>query len=101
MYHQPHSGALPHYGWGYGNGWRLRHFFIGVRPPIVPVHRHHFYVGGFLPFIYLPEMQPIPYELMGYLPPVPDGYEIGYFDGYGIVYHAQTLQIIGLIDLYR
>lgn len=101
MYHHPHTGPLPGFLWGGGNGWRLHQFFLGSRPLVRPIHRHHLYVGGFFPFTYLPEMQLIAYDLMEYLPPVPAGYAMGYYDGYGLVYDPQTLQIVSLIDLYR
>lgn len=51
--------------------------------------------------MYLPYVQPIPVDLLEYLPPVPPGYEIGYYDGYGLVYHSSTLRILSAIDLYR
>jgi hypothetical protein len=38
---------------------------------------------------------------MVYLPPVPPGYEIGYFDGYCLVYDPYTLRIESVLDLYR
>ena len=100
-YHQPHHGTLPGYAWGGGSGWRLRQFFLGVRPRMGVAHRHHFYVGGFFPFNYMAYMQPIPHDLMVYLPPIPVGYDVGYYDGYCLVYDPQTLQIISVIDLDR
>lgn len=105
-HHYPPSGPLPGYPrpgyvWGGGNGWRLRHFFLGNVTPRGRAHRQHFYVGGYFPFIYLPQIQPIPEELMTYLPPVPPGYDIGYYDGYCFVYDSETLRIDNVIDLYR
>lgn len=99
---RPRPGHTFHgYRWGGGNGWRLRHFFLGNTTARHWTHRHHFYVGGYFPFIYLPQVQPIPEELMTYLPPVPPGYEIGYYDGYCFVYDVYTLRIVDIIDLYR
>lgn len=100
-YHYPPFGPRPGFIWGGGNGWRLHQFFLGSGPLASPVHRHHFYAGGYFPPMYLPRMQPIPIDLMEYLPPVPPGYEIGYFDGYGLVYHSNTLRVLSVIDLYR
>jgi len=64
------------------------------------MHRHHFFIGGYFPRIFLDRIQPIPPGLMVYLPPVPPGFEIGYYDGYCLVYDPQTLAIVSVIDLY-
>jgi hypothetical protein len=101
VYHYPPFGPRPGFLWGGGNGWRLHQFFLGDRPLAYPAHRHHFFVGGYFPSMYLPYVQPIPVDLLEYLPPVPPGYEIGYYDGYGLVYHSSTLRILSAIDLYR
>ena len=66
-----------------------------------PTRRHYFFAGEYFPFLYLPYMQPIPPQILEYLPPVPSGYDIGYYDGYGLVYDPNTLMIISVIDLYR
>lgn len=110
MHQHPRPPAYPHsyygpryptYAWGPGNGWRLRHFFIGNGRPVNRWHRHHLFVGGYLPVHFLGNMQPVPPSLMFYLPPVPRGYEIGFFDGYCVVYDPYTLRIVSVIDLYE
>ena len=65
------------------------------------MHRQQFYVGGYFPSLYLRDLRPIPPSLLVYLPPVPSGYEIGYYNGYCLVYDPYTLEIISVIDLYR
>jgi hypothetical protein len=92
---------MPHYVWGGGNGWRLHHYFLADMRRFDRIHRHHFFAGGYLPHVYLAYMQPIPPALMVYLPPVPLGYEIGYYGGYCLIYDPGTLQILSVIDLYR
>jgi hypothetical protein len=101
IYHYPPFGPRPGFIWGGGNGWRLHQFFLGNRPLANPTYRHHLYAGGYFPSVYLPYLQPIPIDLMEYLPPVPAGCDIGYFDGYALVYDTNTLRIISVIDLYR
>jgi len=101
VYHYPPFGPRRGFIWGGGNGWRLHQFFMGEMHPIDLAHRRQLYVGGYIPFIYLPHVQLIPTDLMVYLPPVPPGYEIGYYDGYCFVYDPHTLLIVSLIDLYR
>jgi hypothetical protein len=64
-------------------------------------HRHRLFAGGYFPMRYLQGIQPIPLSLMGYLPPIPDGYEVGYYDGYCIIYDPDTLRVLSAIDLYR
>jgi len=63
--------------------------------------RPHFFVGGYIPAIYLADIQPIPRHLLMELPPVPPGYAIGYYDGYCLVYDPYTLMIVSVIDLYE
>ena len=38
-------------------------------------------------------------DLLGYLPPVPPGYAIGYFYGYCVVYDPVTFTILNFVDL--
>jgi hypothetical protein len=46
-------------------------------------------------------MVPIPPSLIAYLPPIPAGYQIGYYDGYAIVYDPYTGMILSIIDLFN
>jgi len=91
----------PGYLWRGRYNWRLHQHFLGDSAPINPVHRHHFYVGGYFPFEYLPDTEPIPLDLMSYLPPIPTGYAARYYGGYCIVYDPYTLKIVNLMDLYN
>ena len=63
--------------------------------------RHHFLAGGYFPRQYVTYLQPIPPDLLGYLPPVPPGYAIGYYDGYTVVYDPTTFFIASVLDLFR
>jgi hypothetical protein len=38
---------------------------------------------------------------MTYLPPVPLGYEVGYYDGYCLVYDPNSLLVASVFDLYQ
>jgi hypothetical protein len=64
-------------------------------------YRQHLFVGGYFPHVYLAYIRPLPPELIGYLPPVPPGYAMGYYQGYCLIYDPNTLMIISVIDLYR
>jgi hypothetical protein len=100
--HYPHYGpGHPSYVWGGGNGWRLHQFFVGDMRRSNRLHRHYLFAGGYFPRFYLNRIQPIPPSLMVYLPPVPAGYEVGYYDGYCLLFDPYTLRISSVIDLYR
>jgi hypothetical protein len=101
VHHPPYHPGRPNYIWGGGNGWRLHQFFLGDMRRINRIHRHYFYIGGYFPQIFVEYIQPIPPDLMLYLPPVPPGLEIGYYDGYCLIYDPDTLRIFSVIDLYR
>ncbi len=98
---QHHGPGRPGYVWGGGNGWRLHQFFLGDMRGMNRRHRQDFYPGTYLPRIYLGSIQPIPPDLMVYLPPVPPGYSVGYYDGYCLLYDPYTLRIVSVVDLYR
>jgi hypothetical protein len=101
VYQHPHYGPRrPTYVWGGGNGWRLRHFFLGDAPRMQRWHRNRLFTGAYFPAIYLENIQPVPPSLMEYLPPIPMGYEVGYYDGYCLIYDPGTLRIVSVIDLY-
>ncbi len=92
----------PHYSFGDGgNGFRLRRYFNGDMAHINRNRRPHFLVGGYFPRQYVTSLQPIPPDIYGYLPPVPPGYSMGYYDGYTVVYDPATFVIASVLDLFR
>jgi hypothetical protein len=64
-------------------------------------NRPRFVIGGFFPFGYIPYLTPLPPPVMGYLPPPPPGYQMGYYDGYVVVYDPITYFIANVIDLMQ
>jgi hypothetical protein len=102
VHHYPTYGAgRPRYSWGASNGWRLHQFFLGDMQHINRMHRHYFYAGGHFPPALVSRIEPVPHGLMLYLPPAPPGLELGYYDGYCLLYDPWTLRIVSVIDLYR
>jgi hypothetical protein len=91
----------PPYHFDGGVGWRLHRYYGPRMGGINRYRRPHFYAGGFFPQIWVGNIQPIPPELLMYMPPVPPGYAVGYYDGYCIVYDPNSLYILSVIDLFR
>ena len=98
----PRPVNRPHYSFGDGgNGFRLRRYFNADMARINRARRPHFLAGGYFPRQYVTYLQPIPPDVLGYLPPVPPGYAIGYYDGYTVVYDPTTYLIASVLDLFR
>ena len=60
-----------------------------------------FIVGGYFPYSYIQYVTPLPPPVIGYLPPPPPGYRMGYYQGYVVVYDPTTYFILNVIDLLR
>jgi hypothetical protein len=58
-----------------------------------------FTAGSYYPYTDIVYLQPVPQDVYGDLPPPPPGYQMGYYDGYVIVYDPITYFIVNLIDL--
>jgi DNA mismatch repair ATPase MutL len=44
-------------------------------------------------------IEPVPVEVVSYLPPPPEGYLFGFVDGYCVVYDPNTFLVVDVIDL--
>lgn len=64
-------------------------------------NRPVFTVGAYFPYAYIGDISPLPPDIYGELPPPPDGYEMGYYDGYIVVYDPVTFYIAEVIDLLQ
>lgn len=62
--------------------------------------RVHFTVGARMPDDWKTRMHPVPEVIVRELPPVPSGLEIGYLDGYAVVYDPSTAEIVEVLDVY-
>lgn len=80
---------------------RLRQYYRGGFGRINRRNRPRFYHGGYIPRTYWSYFQPVPYSLIGYLPAVPPGYVIGYYDGYVVVYDPTTYLILSVLDILQ
>ena len=63
--------------------------------------RPRFIVGGFFPYGDIGYLTPLPPDVYGYLPPPPLGYQMGYFDGYVVVYDPVSYFIANVVDLLQ
>lgn len=89
----------PPYSFRPGDRDRIRRYYRRNLGYINRSRRPRFVVGGLIPLGYRGYFRPVPPHLLGYLPPPPPGYVIGYFDGYCVVYHPTTFAIVGFVDL--
>ncbi|MEI9980398.1 MAG: hypothetical protein WDN23_15610 [Edaphobacter sp.] len=89
----------PSYGWRPNDRAWLHRYYGRDLGYINTGLRPRFVVGGFFPFAYIPYITPVPPAVYGYLPPPPPGYQIGYYQGYVVVYDPVTYFIANVIDL--
>jgi hypothetical protein len=82
--------------WGYLHNYYRRNLgYINVAT------RPRFVIGGFFPYAYIPYITALPPTVYGYLPPPPPGYNMGYYNGYVVVYDPVTYFIANVIDLLQ
>jgi hypothetical protein len=80
---------------------RLHSYYAARLRAINRANRPVFAVGGYYPYADIGYLQPVPPDVYGYLPPPPPGYQMGYYDGYVVVYDPVTYFIVNLIDLMQ
>ena len=101
----PQWGRPPQYHLPYQfrpNDWDYLYRYYGRNLGYINrARRPVFTVGGFLPWGYYQYITPLPPNVFGYLPPPPPGYQMGYFNGYVVVYDPRTGFILNVIDLLR
>jgi Ni/Co efflux regulator RcnB len=62
-------------------------------------HRPAYAPDGHLPTDWRKRVHPVPTSVIRDLPPIPAGYQIGYMDGYCVVFDPTSLLIADVIDL--
>jgi hypothetical protein len=93
--------SRPSYSFRPSDRDRLRRYYAARIRAINRARRARFIVGGYYPYADIGYLQPIPPDVYGYLPPPPPGYQMGYYDGYVVVYDPVTYFITNLIDLLQ
>jgi hypothetical protein len=79
----------------------LRNYYRNRLVGINRARRPIFHMGGYFPYGDIGYLSPLPPAVYGYLPPPPPGYQMGYFDGYVVVYDPLTYFIANVIDLLQ
>jgi hypothetical protein len=64
-------------------------------------NRPVFAVGGFFPYADINYLEPLPPDVYAQMPPPPPGYQMGYYDGYVVVYDPISYYIADVIDLLQ
>jgi hypothetical protein len=93
--------SRPTYGWRPNDRMWLHRYYARSLLSINLANRPVFAMGGFFPYAYIPYITPVPSAVYGYLPPPPPGYQMGYYDGYVVVYDPVTYFIANVIDLMQ
>jgi hypothetical protein len=96
--HRPASNA--HYQFRQQDVPKLRQHFQGQLAHVNRNNRPHVVAGGSLPGGWQTYIVPVPTEEFAYLPPVPEGYQMAFYDGYIIVYDPYSGLVVDVIDLF-
>ncbi|WP_446745173.1 hypothetical protein [Silvibacterium acidisoli] len=91
----------PSYNFRPGDRDRLRRYYAHRFSYINRARRPVFSVGGYFPYGDIGYLSPLPGDLYSYMPPPPPGYQMGYFDGYVVVYDPLTYFIANVVDLLQ
>jgi hypothetical protein len=89
----------PSYNFRPNNRSYLHNYYRRSLLSINLTNRPRFVVGGFFPFGSIPYLTPLPPQVYGQLPPPPPGYQMGYYDGYVVVYDPISYFIANVVDL--
>jgi hypothetical protein len=76
----------------------LVRYYDGPRN-LPPGLRKKYYRNGTLPPGWQSRFRPLPPAALVQLPPVPYGYERGYYDGYAVVVDPRTRVIVDVVDI--
>lgn len=80
---------------------RLHSYYMARLRSVNRYNRPMFRIGGYFPYADIGYLSPLPPDLYGTLPPPPYGYQMGYYDGYVVVYDPMTYFIASVIDLLQ
>lgn len=78
---------------------RLQRYYHGPMRTVRADRRPYFSVGHAVPVVYRPHIAVLPVHVRRHLPPPPRGYQVGYYQGYSVVYDPVTFTILSVLDL--
>jgi hypothetical protein len=96
---RPPNAGRPGYTFRPSDRDRMRRYYARNLGYINRARRPRFVIGGYIPLGDRRYFTPVPAPLLGYLPPPPPGYAVGYFQGYCVVYDPVTFALLNFIDL--
>ena len=77
----------------------LQRYYQPSLPRVQAERRPHFAPGHVIAPAYRPHVQVLPSHYRRHLPPPPRGYEVGYYQGYSVVYDPLSFTILSVLDL--
>jgi Ni/Co efflux regulator RcnB len=77
----------------------LRRYYQAPLGTVRVERRPHFSVGYAIPRAYRSHITVMPQHVRRHLPPPPRGYQVGYYQGYSVVYDPVTFTILSVLDL--
>lgn len=89
----------PHYEFRDQDRSRLQRYYQRNLTHVDRGHRPRFVPGAYIAAPYRGYITPAPRRVVGYLPPPPRGYAVGYYQGYTVVYDPATFLILNVVDL--
>jgi hypothetical protein len=96
--HKPAPNA--HYQFPRQDAPRLRQHFQSQLARVDRSHRPHVVAGAYLSGGWQTYIVPVPVAEFTYLPPVPEGYQMAFYNGYIIVYDPYSGLVLDVIDLF-
>lgn len=99
-YHEP-SRLIVHPQYRFRDSDRhylQRHYHPSLRSVRLD-RRPHFAPGHAIPAVYRSQVTVLPPHLRHRLPPPPRGYQVGYYQGYSVVYDPVSFTILSVLDL--
>jgi len=94
-----HAQANVHYSFRSQDKTALKQHFDAQIRSVDRSNRPHIRVGAFIPAESVTLIQPVPVEVIGLLPPIPEGCVVGFWDGFVVVYYPDDFYVVSYIDL--
>jgi outer membrane biosynthesis protein TonB len=94
-----HAQANVHYSFRSQDKTALKQHFDAQIRSVDRSNRPHIGVGAFIPAESVTLIQPVPVEVIGLLPPIPEGCVVGFWDGFVVVYYPDDFYVVSYIDL--